>query len=130
MKSIAQFLSDAKTFYLATADGDQPHVRPFGAVAEYDGKTYICTNNQKNVFAQLLKNPKVEISGMVGDKWIRLVGKVAVDPRPEAREAMFEANPSLRNMYKCDDGLCEVLYFTEATASIHSFTADPVEFTI
>ncbi|AFV01508.1 NimC [Dehalobacter sp. UNSWDHB] len=77
----------------------------------------------------MLKNPKVEISGMVGDKWIRLVGEVAVDPRPEAREAMFETNPSLRNMYKCDDGLCEVLYFTQATAAIYSFTADPLEIT-
>ncbi len=130
MNQIAQFLADAKTFYIATTEGDQPRVRPFGAVAEWDGKTYICTNNQKKVFAQLLKNPKVEISGMVDQKWIRLTGKLAVDSRVEAREAMLEANPSLRRMYKADDGIFEVLYFIEATASVCSFTEAPVEITL
>jgi uncharacterized pyridoxamine 5'-phosphate oxidase family protein len=129
MNQIAQFLADAKTFYLATTEDNQPRVRPFGAVAEWDGKTYICTNNQKKVFAQILKNPQVEISGMVGDKWIRLAGKLAVDPRPAAREAMLAANPMLQKMYKADDGLFEVLYFTEATALVYSFAEDPVEIT-
>ena len=129
MNQIAQFLTDAKTFYLATNEDGQPRVRPFGAVAQWDGKTYLCTNNQKKVFAQILQNPKVEISGMAGDKWIRLTGKLVADPRPEAREAMLEANPSLRRMYKVDDGTFEVLYFTEAKALVYSFTGDPVEIT-
>lgn len=127
MNQIAQFLADCKPFYIATTEGDQPRVRPFGAVAEWDGKTYICTNNQKKVFAQLIKNPRVEITGMAGDKWIRLCGKVAVDSRAEARQAMIEANPSLQKMYRVDDGIFEVLYFTEAKATVYSFTADPVE---
>lgn len=125
MNKIAQFLADSKTFYLATTEDSQPHVRPFGAVMDWDGKTYICTNNTKNVFKQIIKNPQVELSGMVGGKWIRLCGKLAVDSRREAREAMLEANPSLRQMYKADDGIFEVLYFTEATATICSFTEAP-----
>ena len=75
MNKIAQFLAESKVFYLATMDKDQkdqPRVRPFGAVAKWDGKIYICTNNQKAVFAQMVENPKVEISAMVGDRWIRL----------------------------------------------------------
>jgi uncharacterized pyridoxamine 5'-phosphate oxidase family protein len=75
----------------------------------------------------LRKNPKVEISAMVGVKWIRLVGKLAVDPRPEARKVMLDANPTLNNMYKADDGVFEVLYFTEATALVYSFSEKPVE---
>lgn len=55
MNIAAQFLFDAKTFYLATNEGGQPRVRPFGAVAEFDGKTYIATNNKKKVFEQILK---------------------------------------------------------------------------
>jgi uncharacterized pyridoxamine 5'-phosphate oxidase family protein len=129
MNQIARFLADAKTFYLATTEDHQPRVRPFGAVAEWDGKTYICTSNQKKVFAQILKNPQVEIAGMVGDKWIRLTGKLAVDPRPEARKAMLKANPMLQKLYKADDGLFEVLFFTEATALVYSYTEDPVEIT-
>jgi uncharacterized pyridoxamine 5'-phosphate oxidase family protein len=127
MNKAAQFLADSKTFYVATIEGDQPRVRPFGAVAEWDGKTYICTNNKKKVFAQMLKNPKVEVSAMVGDKWIRLVGKVAADPRQEAKAAMLEANPALKNLYSVNDGIFEVLYFTEATATICSFTEKPEE---
>lgn len=130
MNKIARFLVDSKVFYVATADKDQPRVRPFAAVAEWDGKTYICTNNQKAVFAQMVENPKIEISAMVGEQWIRLWGKVAVDPRPEARAAMIEANPRLANMYKADDGIFEVLYFTEAKALICSFNSEPAEITL
>lgn len=125
MHKIAQFLVDSKTFYLATTENNQPHVRPFGAVMDWEGKIYICTNNQKNVFKQILANPKVEISSMAGDKWIRLCGKLAVDPRPEARAAMLEAYPSLKNMYRVDDSIYEVLYFTEGTATICSFSSEP-----
>ena len=131
MNKAAQFLLDAKTFYLATTEGDQPRVRPFGAVAEFEGKTYICTNNKKKVFAQILKNPKVEISAMDNTgRWIRLAGNLAVDSRKEAKEAMLEANPSLNNIYKLDDGIFEVLYFTEGTATISSFSGEREEITL
>ena len=129
MNPIAQFLADSKTFYLATTEGDQPRVRPFGAIAEWDGKTYFCCNNQKKVYHQMIANPKVEISAMAGPKWIRLEGKVALDPRPEAQAAMIAANPGLKNMYKPEDGLFAVFYFTEAKATVYAFNADPVEIT-
>jgi uncharacterized pyridoxamine 5'-phosphate oxidase family protein len=130
MNQIAQFLNDCGTFYLATAENNQPHVRPFGAVMEWEGKTYFCTNNTKKVYTQLISNPNVEISGMNKGKWIRLEGKVAVDSRPEAREAMLQAVPSLINMYRVDDGIFEVIYFTEAKATIYSFNEKPEEFTL
>lgn len=125
MNKITEFLNQSGTFYLSTVENNMPRVRPFGAVAEYDGKIYICTNNQKNVFKQISVNPNIEISSMVGDKWIRLEGKLVVDERIEAKEAMLESNPSLRSMYNENDGIFEVLYFTEATAKICSFTSEP-----
>lgn len=127
MNEIVKFLTESQTFFLATADGDQPRVRPFGAVMEWDGKLYICTNNRKKVFKEIMKNPKVEISSVLAGRWIRLCGKVAVDSRIEARMAMLDATPSIRNMYRADDGIFEVLYFTEGTAVISSFTEPPVE---
>ena len=81
MNKAAQFLKDAGTFYLATAEGDQPRVRPFGAVAEWDGRTYLCTSNKKKVYAQIMADPKVEISGMYGNHWIRLAGELGGDDR-------------------------------------------------
>jgi uncharacterized pyridoxamine 5'-phosphate oxidase family protein len=130
MNQIAQFLNDCGTFYLATVENEQPHVRPFGAVMEWDGKTYICTNNTKRVYTQMQINPNIEISATCGSKWIRLEGKITTDPRPEAKEAMLAAVPSLTNMYSVNDGIFEVLYFTEAKATIFSFTEKPEEYSL
>jgi uncharacterized pyridoxamine 5'-phosphate oxidase family protein len=129
MNKALQFLQKAGTFYLATVDGDQPRVRPFGAVCEFEGKLYIVTNNEKDCYKQMIANPKVEISGMAEGKWIRLSAEAVRDDRREARHAMLEANASLRNMYNEDDGRVEVLYLKNATVSICSFTEAPVTFT-
>ena len=130
MKEALKFLQDCGTFYLATDDNGQPRVRPFGAVAEFEGKLYITTNNQKNVYHQMLKNPKVEMSGTIGGQWIRVTGEVKEDTHREARVAMLDANPSLSGMYSADDGLMTVFYFTSGTATICSFTEEPKTFTL
>ncbi|HHX74397.1 MAG TPA: NimC/NimA family protein [Firmicutes bacterium] len=127
MNQVVEFIKNCQCFYIATCEGDQPRVRPFGAIAEIDGKTYICLNNQKKVFQQLLANPKIEICAYNGEKWLRLEAKAHRDDRVEAREAMLNANPGLRRMYAADDGLYEVFYLTDGKATISSFTADPVE---
>lgn len=127
MKQVLQFLKDANTFYLATVENDQPRVRPFGGICEFEGKLYIPTNNKKNVFAQMLKNPKVEICGMAHGKWIRIEAEVVRDERREARAAMLEEyGAALKRMYSLDDGIYEVLYLKNATAAIYSFTEKPV----
>lgn len=121
MKTVLKFLTDCKTFYLATVEGDQPRVRPFGAVCEFDGKLYIGTNNQKPVYQQMKQNPKVEISGTLGDEWIRLTGKAVFDTRKETKLAMLEANSSLKGMYDANDQIMEVFYLKDAVANILSF---------
>ena len=126
MKKALEFLQKCGVFYLATADGTQPRVRPFGAVCAFEDKLYLITSNQKPVFAQVQANPKVEISGMVEGRWIRLTAEVVSDSRIEAKHAMLEANPSLRGMYAEEDGVMEVLYLQHATASICSFTEPPI----
>ena len=126
MKKTIEFLRSCGVFYLATAEGDQPRVRPFGATAEFEGKLYLITGNGKDVFAQLTKNPKVEISGTAPDgRWIRLTARAVRDDRVEARRAMLEQNPELGAMYAENDGVMEVLYLADAEAKICSFTAAP-----
>jgi uncharacterized pyridoxamine 5'-phosphate oxidase family protein len=122
MKRTYQFLKDAGTFYLATIDEGQPRVRPFGAVCIYNNRLYICTNNKKDCFKQMLKNDRIEISAMYKGDWIRLMGTVVADGDSKAREAMLEANPSLRKFYSNEDGLFEVLFLTNAKATFCSFT--------
>lgn len=127
MEKVLEFLQKAKTWYLATVEGDQPRVRPFGAQMVYNGKLYITTSNQKNVYKQMMVNPKVEICGMDDTgRWIRITGKLVEDTSVEAKQAMLDANPGLNRMYAVDDGKFAVLAFEKgAVAVISSFTAEP-----
>jgi uncharacterized pyridoxamine 5'-phosphate oxidase family protein len=131
MKRALEFLQESGTFYLATTEGDQPRVRPFGAVFEYEGKLYILTSNKKECFKQMLQNPKVEISSMnKKGQWIRVAGEVANDDRREVKEFALEAYPSLKSMYSVDDGIVSVLYFTKGTATISGFASEPETFSL
>jgi len=131
MNKALEFLQECGIFYLATNQGDQPRVRPFGAVFEYEEKLYIVTNNKKDCFKQMLENPKVEISGMnKKGQWIRVAGEIANDDRREVKELGLEAVPSLKSRYSIDDGIFAVLYFTKGTATICSFTAEPETFSL
>ena len=125
----AEFLKDAETYYLATADGDQPRVRPFGTAHVYEGRLYIQTGKVKDVSRQILANPKVEICAFNGNEWIRIAGSLVEDDRVEARASMLDAYPSLKNMYAADDGNTQVFYFKDAVATISSFTHEPETFT-
>jgi len=125
MREVLEYLKECGVFYIATDEQGQPRVRPFGAVADFEGKLYISTNNQKDVFKQMQENPKIEISGMKNDTWIRVEATVIRDNRKEAREKMLADNPSLEKMYAADDGKMEVLYLQNATATISSFIDEP-----
>ena len=130
MEEVYEFLKKCGTFYIATIDGDQPRVRPFGVVNIFEGKLYIQTGKSKNVSKQMQINPKVEISAFMDGTWIRLEGTVVRDDRREAKKSMLDANPMLRSMYSEDDDNTEVLYFDKAKATFCSFTDAPrtVEF--
>ena len=118
MQEVYDFLKKARTYYLATVDGDQPKVRPFGTVDIFEGKLYFQTGKKKDVSKQMAKNPKVEICAMDGSNWIRITAKAVSDDRTEAQEHMLEANPNLRSLYSVGDGNTEVLYLKDATATI------------
>ena len=61
MQRVVDFLKAANTYYLATVDGDQPRVRPFGTAHIFEGKLYIQTGKVQDVSKQIHANPKVEI---------------------------------------------------------------------
>ena len=125
MERVVKFLKDAETYYLATVDGDQPRVRPFGTAHVFEGKLYIQTGKSKDVSKQIHTNPKVEICAFKNGEWLRIAGELVEDDRREARKSMLDAYPSLRGMYSEDDGNTEVLYLKDATATFSSFTAPP-----
>ena len=125
MQRVADFLKEAGTYYLATVEGDQPRVRPFGTAHIFEDKLYIQTGKVKDVSKQIHANPKVEVCAFKDGKWLRVAGELVEDNRVEARQSMLDAYPSLQNMYKADDGNTEVFYFKEATATFSSFTDAP-----
>ena len=125
IEKVTQFLKDAETYNLATSEGDQPRVRPFGTAHLYEGKLYIQTGKVKDVSKQLLANPKAEICAFKGGEWIRIAGELVEDDRVEARQSMLNAYPSLQKMYAADDGNTQVFYFKNATATISALTHEP-----
>ena len=125
MDKVLKFLKDAETYYLATVEGDQSKVRPFGTALVFEGKLYIQTGKVIDVSKQLHQNPKAEICAFKNGEWLRVSGKLIEDDRNEARQSMLDAYPSLQKMYKADDGNTEVFYFENATAIFSSFTHEP-----
>ena len=122
MQEVYEFLKKAGTYYLATVEGDQPRVRPFGTVNIFDGKLYIQTGKIKPCSKQMAANPKIEICAFTGGEWVRVAAKAINDDRIEAKQSMLDAYPSLQNMYKADDDNTQVLYLEDATATFSSFS--------
>lgn len=125
MEEVFKFLKECGTYYLATVDGDQPRVRPFGTIDLFEGKLYIQTGKVKDVSKQLQKNPKAEICAFANGTWVRIAGKLIRDDRIEPKKHMLDAYPHLQAMYSPEDENTEVLYLEDATATFSSFTDAP-----
>lgn len=123
MEEVIQFLKECGTYYLATVEGDQPRVRPFGTAHVFEGKLYIQTGKVKPVSHQMLANPKIEICAFQKGQWLRIQAVAVEDDRVEARKSMLDAYPSLRKMYDENDGNTQVFYLKDAVATFSSFTA-------
>ena len=125
MKRVLDFLKKAEVYYLATVEGDQPRVRPFGTINEFEGKLYIQTGKIKPTSKQLAENPKAEICAFTGGAWIRVACELIEDDRFEAKKSMLDAYPNLRGMYNENDGNTQVLYMQNATATLCAFGKAP-----
>ena len=130
MKRVYDFLKKAGTYYLATVEGDQPRVRPFGTIHEFEGKLYIQTGKVKPVSQQLAVNPKAELCAFTEGTWVRIACELVEDDRVEAKKSMLDEYTNLRAMYDENDGNTQVFYMKNAVATFSSFTAAPevVEF--
>lgn len=125
MQRVEKFLKEAGTYYLATVEGDQPRVRPFGTIHIFEDKLYIQTGKVKEVSKQIHANPKVEICAFMNGEWLRVSATLVEDERLEPKVSMLEAYPELKNMYAADDGNTEVFYLKDAVAVFSSFTKAP-----
>jgi uncharacterized pyridoxamine 5'-phosphate oxidase family protein len=125
MQEVYEFLKKCGTYYLATIDGNQPRVRPFGTVHIFENKLYIQTGKVKPVSQQMKKNPQIEICSFNAGQWIRVQATAVEDDRVEAKQSLLDAYPNLKSRYSATDDNCQVLYLKDAVATIASFTNPP-----
>jgi len=125
VQEVIDFLKKAGTYYLATVEGDQPRVRPFGTAHEFGGKLYIQTSKLKPCSQQMAANPKVELCAMAGDAWIRIEATAVNDDAIEVKQSMLDAYPMLKDRYTAEDPNTQVLYLKDATATFASFGGEP-----
>ncbi len=125
MQEVHDFLKKCGTYYLATVEGGEPRVRPFGTIHLFDGRLYIQTGKVKDVSKQMAANPRIEICAFDGNEWIRVQAAAVDDPRVEAKQSMLDAYPQLQNMYSAMDDNTQVLYLKDAVATIASFGGEP-----
>ena len=126
MKEVYDFLKKCETYYLATMEGNQPRVRPFGTIEMFEGKLYFQTGKVKAVSKQISANSKVELCGMTDGKWIRVEATAVEDNRIEVKQLVLDSYPMLKERYSADDENTQVLYLKDATATISSFAGEPV----
>ena len=125
MTTALEYLKANPVFHIATVDGTKARVRPFGFSMKRNGALYFCTNKTKDVYKQLSQNPEIEISDMGNDRtWLRIRGRIAFDETREAKAQAFEESVNLLKLYPkgADDEIFVTFYFTEAVATLFSFT--------
>ena len=126
MQEIYDFLKSCGIYFIATTEGDQPRVRPFGTIIIFKDKLYIQSGHVKPFAKQVESNPKTEICAFNGKDWIRIAATLVEDPRIEPKKAMLDAYPSLRKMYDENDGNTAVYYLKDGVATFSSFTKEAI----
>ncbi len=128
MNNVVEELKKVSVFYVATIEENQPRVRPFSSVTEFEGNAYICCGNHKAVYRQLTENPRVELCGMYeGGAWLRVTATVKEDDRVEVQQAMLEDPTGPKGLYKAGDGNFVTYRLTDVSATKYSFFAPPEE---
>lgn len=119
MSKINDFLNETGVFFLATADGDQPKLRPLGMHMEMDGKLLFGIGDFKAVYRQLKENPKCEIAAVKPDGyWLRYTGTAVFEEDPKYAEAALEAVPHLRKIYNEESGNRMMIFRLENATAV------------
>lgn len=128
MNKVVEMMKKSRVFYVATIDGNQPRVRPFSSVCEFENEAYLCSGNFKEFYKQIKNNPNVEITGMIDDvSWLRISATLSEDDRVEVQKAMLDDETGPKGLYQPGDGKFVTFKLANVKAFIHSFVAEPKE---
>ena len=119
MSKINDYLTETGVFFLATVDGDQPRLRPLGMHLEMDGKVLFGVGDFKDVYRQMVANPKVEIVACKPDgHWMRYTGRAVFETDPKYAEAALDAMPDLKNIYNEETGNKMMVFHLEDAKAV------------
>ena len=127
MNEVVTFLQENPVQYLATVGRDgKAKCRPFMFCFEQDGKLWFCTNNQKDVYKDIQRNPNIEVSvSSPAYAWIRLSGKAVFENNRTVKEGCMN-NPIVKGQYQtAENPIFEVFYLQDAHAVIADFSGNP-----
>ena len=120
ISKVDEFLTNAKVFYLATVDGDQPKCRPLGFHLLDDGKIYFGVDTFKNVYKQLEVNPKLEIVAFDGERFLRYFGTAVLEDNEDIVNKAFDLMPEIAEVYKSNGWKMVIFYVDEATVEFRN----------
>ena len=122
LRDLANYLDNIGIQFLATIGLDgKPKVRPMQYMVLEDEKLWFCTNSKKEVYAELLANPCVELCGCKLEKdemhtpWIRFSAEVVFEERQDIRDAIIEKSAIVNALYKNmrDNPIFKVFYLKD-----------------
>lgn len=127
MKEILDFLKANSVQYLATVGTDgKAKCRPFMFMFEKEGKLWFCTNNQKDVYSEMTKNPNIEVTTSSPEfAWLRISGTATFENNMEVKKACMEV-PMVQGIYQtAENPIFEVFYIKDGTAVLADFSGNP-----
>ena len=107
-----RFIRECGYFFLATSFDDTPKLRPMGMIY-CDGKAlFLATDKRKNVYTDLIHNPKVELASynLNSRKWLRISGRAEVESSLKLQEEMLEMYPMLKQEYIGEEEIYFVMF--------------------
>lgn len=97
-EGIISFINANPTCYLATVDGDAPHVRAMGMYKADERGILIQLSTVKGMYGELVRNPKVELCFNGSGKVVRISGMADFMEDRNLKEEIVQARPFLKSL--------------------------------
>ncbi len=130
-EKINEFLNKAGVWYFLTTDGTQPKGRPFRFHLLRNDTIYFGTGTFKKVFAQMKKNPHVEILAVNEGEFLRYDGEVVFEETDAIANAVLENAPQMKQIYNDTTGFkLGIFHLENGKAEICTMTGQKEAFEV
>ena len=123
-KEILDFINSNQSCYLATVEGDQPHVRGMMAYKADETGIIFHTGKSKELYNQITNNPRVEVCFYNENKsmQLRVKGRAVIQENDNLKKEIIDARPFMKPWIdKMGLEVLIVFKITEAEACFWTF---------